>query len=177
MKILIDIFLILFIFKPGADLNRQPVKLILSMPTTEVKSYNDLSILIRISANDSLIRIPLPTCLSYRFDYKSKKNVYDLSFEVEKLVANSYKKSGLRTEVADHNLPCYDSLGNESRDTLSANNELTYLKNITPYFYFKKAKYRVRAELIIPIKDKGVHTIFSDWVYFNVLPLNIEYGH
>lgn len=160
------IFSFFAIAAPAINRDERPVKLLLSMPAKSVKSGKDLDIRIKILTTDPNTSIPFPACLPYEFDQYASESKADLHFELEKMSGGSFKKE-IRTEVADHNLPCYDSLGHEMFDTLSVRHPLIRVKNITGYYSFTKGAYRTRVKLNIPGPGtKRKTTIYSEWLYF-----------
>jgi hypothetical protein len=155
--------------------NRPSVELNLTMPTANVSKFQDFKLKLIITSADEKNVIVFPYCFRFLNQADSIINP-DAIFKVEQFVSGYYKQLPVKIELSEHpGLPCIDSSGKEMFDTLSKKNSLIETKNIFPYYFFKKGKYRVRVNLntnkIDCLKAKS---IYSNWVYFSVLKSKID---
>lgn len=179
LKLLFTFFVLLRLNINSNAQNVIPIKINLAIQKINISTYKDFLIQLKITTNDLNIKTPFRKCFIYGYDYKTKTlDVPDAIFELEKIVGKHTTKMNLNSGVSDDsgNL-CLDSNAKEMYDTLSFKNALVYTKNICSYYNFKKAKYRARLKLNIP-KSAGLkpNFIYTDWVYFNVITLTIDFS-
>ena len=144
------------------------IELKAEMGKSIITNRNDL--VIKVTMTNSMNKqLLIHKYVDFLYDFDSDAEFY---FEVEKYQNNNYSKVDGCANY--QTVPRFDSLGNVLDyvlDTLPVGASTTHEYNITRLFCITKGKYRTRLVYnILPINKIKQKVVWSNWLYFDVIP-------